>query len=604
MSNFIIILITFILLTSFVEANDVKIIELHKSKSLDQLVLETKENEDENQNNLFTIEDNTDENNSSQIEIDLVTKNENNNLDNSLEEKNSPNEIVKLLKTESIFDLEEDLISEHLDTIKNIQSKTLHREFIKILSNIELEDENIHGDKIYFIIKKLYEIGEIENAYKLIKKINFETMDNKMNLNFFYFIELNYLYSSYKLTEVCELKSFLLEQSTILPKNLLQKTDIFCLTLENKYSEAKLLNSVLLESEIETDQNFQNLFNYMILNEGVEKSFEPLSKINSNELIFLYSAMLRINELPLYEDFINVDPLNLSIPVILSESTEMETRIKAANKAYYDEVLSIDSLSALYQSVDFNSKQLNNSEQTIESLSSKELLMAYYYQLANIQIFPDERLDVVLKYWDFAKKSGLDKIAYAITEKILEKFTPTVENAQLGMQIAFAHISNENYEDALKWITLYEMSNPNNDTVDYAKFLINLNQNNDLDTIIKYLSINYKTFDKINNQSARESLEVLIEFLNIENEAVQKLSYFNIIDDRTMPTYSLIQDIKFNINNNLSCFILALISMQNRNWIELHPEHLNLILDVINLYDNGSLKKQIILEILHELEIF
>jgi hypothetical protein len=314
--------------------------------------------------------------------------------------------------------------------------------------------------------------------------------------------------------------------------------------------------------------------------------------------------MLRINELPLYEDFINVDPLNLSIPVILSESTEMETRIKAANRAYYDEVLSIDSLSALYQSVDFNSKQLNNSEQTIESLSSKELLMAYYYQLANIQIFPDERLDVVLKYWDFAKKSGLDKIAYAITEKILETFTPTVENAQSGMQIAFAHISNENYEDALKWITLYEMSNPNNDTVDYAKFLINLNQNNDLDTIIKYLSINYKTFDKINNQSARESLEVLIEFLNIENEAVQKLSYFNIIDDRTMPTYSLIQDIKFNFNNNLSCFILALISMQNRNWIALHPEHLNLILDVINLYDNGSLKKQIILEILHELEIF
>ena len=141
-------------------------------------------------------------------------------------------------------------------------------------------------------------------------------------------------------------------------------------------------------------------------------------------------------------------------------------------------------------------------------------------------------------------------------------------------------------------------------TIESVGYNSGSNQNNDLDTIIKYLSINYKTFDKINNQSARESLEVLIEFLNIENEAVQKLSYFNIIDDRTMPTYSLIQDIKFNINNNLSCFILALISMQNRNWIELHPEHLNLILDVINLYDNGSLKKQIILEILHELEIF
>ena len=88
MSNFIIILITFILLTSFVEANDVKIIELHKSKSLDQLVLETKENEDENQNNLFTIEDNSDENNSSQIEIDLVTKNDSGLLDAEIKLKN------------------------------------------------------------------------------------------------------------------------------------------------------------------------------------------------------------------------------------------------------------------------------------------------------------------------------------------------------------------------------------------------------------------------------------------------------------------------------------------------------------------------------------
>ena len=44
--------------------------------------------------------------------------------------------------------------------------------------------------------------------------------------------------------------------------------------------------------------------------------------------------------------------------------------------------------------------------------------------------------------------------------------------------------------------------------------------------------------------------------------------------------------------------------MQNKNWTELHPEHLNLILDAINLYDNGILKKQIITEILKELKIF
>jgi hypothetical protein len=44
--------------------------------------------------------------------------------------------------------------------------------------------------------------------------------------------------------------------------------------------------------------------------------------------------------------------------------------------------------------------------------------------------------------------------------------------------------------------------------------------------------------------------------------------------------------------------------MQSKNWTELHPEHLSLTLEAINLYDNGSLKKQIIIEILNELKIF
>ena len=51
--------------------------------------------------------------------------------------------------------------------------------------------------------------------------------------------------------------------------------------------------------------------------------------------------------MPLDKDFIEVDPLNLSIPVILSESTSMDIRIKAAHRAYYDDLISINSLSAL-----------------------------------------------------------------------------------------------------------------------------------------------------------------------------------------------------------------------------------------------------------------
>jgi hypothetical protein len=316
--------------------------------------------------------------------------------------------------------------------------------------------------------------------------------------------------------------------------------------------------------------------------------------------------MLRINELPLDKDFIEVDPLNLSIPVILSESTSMDIRIKAAHRAYEDNLISINSLSALYQSVDFSSKQFDDPDKTISNIDNNELIMAYYYQLANIQIFPDERLDVILEYFDFAKNSGLENIAYAITEKIIETFIPSAENSQFGIEIAFANISNKNFDDALKWLNLYEISNSKDKKTDYAKFLIDLNQNDSLNTVINYLSDSNLNLDQINNQSSQESFEVLIDFLKIEKDSNNNFQYSNILDARVMPSYFLINDIKRNIleDNDLTVFVLSLISMQNKNWIELHPEHLNIILKAVNLYDNGSLKKQIIIEILKELKIF
>ena len=315
---------------------------------------------------------------------------------------------------------------------------------------------------------------------------------------------------------------------------------------------------------------------------------------------------LRINELPLDKDFIEIDPLNLSIPVILSQSTSMDIRIKAAHRAYDDDLISINSLSALYQSVDFSSKQFDDPDKTISSIDNNELIMAYYYQLANIQIFPDERLEVILKYFDFAKKSGLQNISYAITEKIIETFTPSAENSQIGIQIAFANIANKNFDDAQKWLNLYEISNSEDKNIDYAKFLIDLNQNDNLNTVINYLSDSNLNLTQINNQSSQESFQVLINFLKIEKDSNNNFQYENILDSRVMPSYFLINDIKKHINdgNDLSVFILSLISMQNKNWTDLHPEHLNLILEAMNLYDNGTLKKQIITEILKELKIF
>ena len=166
----------------------------------------------------------------------------------------------------------------------------------------------------------------------------------------------------------------------------------------------------------------------------------------------------------------------------------MDIRIKAANKAFYDGVISIESLSALYQSADFNSKDFNKPDQTIIDLDNNiEMIMAFYYQLANIQIFPDQRLNVILDYWNFAADSGLEKIAYAITKNIIDVYSPTSENTRFASEIAFAHISNQNYIEASKWINLIENSDDSVEVKQYAKFLIALNETNELDTIKDYL---------------------------------------------------------------------------------------------------------------------
>lgn len=610
MKHFRFIFIIFIFFFSYVKANEVEIIDLHKSKSLDQLVMESENNDEINQQ---IIDDNLSNEEIGEDDTSLIEQNEieessiNNIADANEDLEENNNKTVTLLKSESIFDLDENIIFKHFETIKDINSKTINREFIKILSSLELEDQTNNSKKIYFIVKQLYELGEIGKAYNLIKKIDFNNILDQENLNYFYLIQLNYLFSSFKLSEVCELKTSLLDKSVTLSKFLLEKTDIFCLTLESKLEEAKLLNSLLLDSEKETDHNFQKLFKYMVsTNEMIDISFESLDDFKFKELIFLYSAMLRINELALDEDFIDIDPLNLSIPVILSNSTKMDIRIKAANKAFYNDVINIDSLSALYQSVDFNSNEFNNPEETILSLKNEELIMAFYYQLANIQIFPDQRLSVILDYWQFARKIGLEKIAYANTKNIINSFSPTSENTKFGMEIALAHISNKNYSEAIRWINFYENSDFSDGKIEYAKFLITLNQTNELDTIINYLSTNYNNITNLDDQKTIETFEVLIRFLNIEQISQFDFSYSTLLDDRLMPTYFILRDINKNIieNNDLSIFILSLISINNKNWSELHPEHLNLILKAYSFYDQGNLIKPIILEILNELEIF
>ena len=95
--------------------------------------------------------------------------------------------------------------------------------------------------------------------------------------------------------------------------------------------------------------------------------------------------MTRIAELPFSNEFYEIDKKNLSIPIILNQSSPIDLRIKAANESFLQNLIPVDSLAALYMSADFNSEQLNNPKETLKSFSDNtELSMAFLFQLVNI----------------------------------------------------------------------------------------------------------------------------------------------------------------------------------------------------------------------------
>ena len=359
------------LFSSLLKGSEVSVIELHSTKSLDQLVLEQNNSENEIETNLSEESINNDESNV--IDEDNQSSKQNEEL--------VENNIIDVSEVKTNIDIEK--LNFYFSNITIINSQPLYDEFIKILTESNIQNSE-NQEVIFLFINKLIDLGEIQKAYNLIKLLNVE---NDKNIVFYKTIELNYLFSTNQLVEACELKNEFNLLKFKLENYYLEKADIFCLVMEQKIDEANLLNSILIETEINIDEYFQNLINLLFnYNNDIQSVQLNLPNQYSKDLIFLYSAMQRIAELPLSEEFLDIDPNNLAIPIILSNSSNINLRLKAANKAYLNNLISVESLAALYQSVDFNSKQLNDPNNTLKEISNNELKMAYYFQLANIQI--------------------------------------------------------------------------------------------------------------------------------------------------------------------------------------------------------------------------
>ena len=101
------------------------------------------------------------------------------------------------------------------------------------------------------------------------------------------------------------------------------------------------------------------------------------------------------------------------------------------------------------------------------------------------------------------------------------------------------------------------------------------------------LTLNNFTYDK-NNQNA-ELLYVLKSVMNLDINSNSKLNLDKIFDDRTMPSLFLLNEIDNSIINkdNEKFLIYSLISLNDKDWNKIHPEHLRLILNGYIQYKDG-----------------
>ena len=555
--------------------SQLEVINLYESKSLDQMVIDNLNDEEEIEEKL-EFSDEINDSDTNQVEVTQI----------------------EIVKNKFIFKNRINDLDSYFQNLLKINSKTLQKELIEVLENIEFNLEEEKDREIFIlIINYLQSIGQINKSYQLIE--TFELKDDQ-NLNLFTKVKLNYLLSTFQLNEACNFREEL-NSNIELDYFFLDKLDIFCLLLNDNQSEANLLNSILKESEKNLDNYYQNLFSLLSnsIDELKVKNEIKISEINK-ELIFLYSAMTRIAELPFTHEFYELDKKNLSIPIILNQSSPIDLRIKAANESFLENFITIDSLAALYMAADFNSDQLNNPNETIKELSNnKELSMAFLFQLVNIQIFPNDRLNILIQFWDFAKENNLEEIAYKLSNNMLSSIEATSENIMYGPQIASAYIFNNNFEEAVDWIELYENSIEIDSKSIYTRILLDLYSSNDLDTFINSINLTLNTYSYNQDNQNTELLYVLKKVMNLDIDTDTNINLDKIYDDRSIPSIFLLKEIRNSmINNNNEKFLFyTLISLNDKKWNSIHPEHLELILNGYIKYKDGKLFRNIILEL-------
>jgi len=300
------------------------------------------------------------------------------------------------------------------------------------------------------------------------------------------------------------------------------------------------------------------------------------------------------------------------MPIILSSSTDIELRLEAAHAAYNNSIINSDSLAALYQIVDFSSEELNNPSNIVSITNGNiEMGMAYHYQLVNIQLLPVTRLEAILSFWEFAERHNLELIAYSLSQKGLDTIEPSSELSEFGASVVKAYTRNGNFDKAEKWLLFSENSTEDLKDLQSAILLLNLFKAGEstqfIDILLKDLqNMEKNSFNNIDQSNTLKNEILYVVFSLLNNKDQNPFNLTRKVDERRLiPSAYLMNNIRDCIenNNHAELFLSILVSLDGKNWADLHPEHLRLIIIALQEYKNGFLLNDIIIEILEQNKI-
>ena len=122
---------------------------------------------------------------------------------------------------------------------------------------------------------------------------------------------------------------------------------------------------------------------------------------------------------------------------------------------------------------------------------------------------------------------------------------------------------------------------------------------NDLNSFISSINETLNNFSYAQDNQNNELLYVINSVMNLDINSNSIINLDKIFDHRSMPSIFILNEINKSIANkdDEKFLFYSLISLNNKSWDNIHPEHLKVILNGYLQYKDGVIFRDIILEV-------